>query len=628
MARQSAEPEAVADDLVLLRAWGRYDEVAAEPRCVHEMVAAQVERAPDALAISCAGTTLTYRMLDSWADGLAGLLTQAGVGRGQVVAVLADRSPELIVALLAVLKSGAAYLALESDMPAEHRERLVKDAGASIALTRDETDCTLPGVRTIRISGPDELAGYACLPKTAARPDDLAYISYTSGSTGSPRGVAVPHAAVSRLVREPDWADFTERDTFLQLAPVAFDASTLEIWAPLAVGARLAIHPAGRLDIDQLAATLATEGVTVLWLTAGLFHQVVASRLDSLGALRHLIAGGDVLSGKTVRALLTRYPQLTFTNGYGPTENTTFTTCWTADSAPPADPIPIGRPISGTRVAILDSALRAVPVGVAGELYAGGDGLARCYFGQAEATAERFVADPHAATPGARMYRTGDLARWRPDGTIDFLGRADRQVKIRGYRVELGEIEAAIEGHPGVRSALVTGEPDAMGNTRLVAFATPEDQRADPGELAGRLRSRLARRLPPHLVPARLKIVHQLPLNRNGKVDRSAFEAAVRVSRAIGTTYVAPREPLESFLAEMWAAVLGIDAVGIHDDFFEIGGHSLIAAEVLSRIQQQFGAVLAARAFYLHPTVAELTEAIQSLLAPPLAQREVNYENA
>lgn len=602
-------------DRVLLRAWGRYDDVAAEPRCVHEMVAAQAARTPDATAISCDRTTLTYRMLDAWADGLAGLLTQAGIGRGQVVAVLADRSPELIVALLAVLKSGAAYLALEGDMPAEHRERLVKDARASTALTSDEAARTAAGVRTIRIGDPGELAGYACSPMAATRPDDLAYVSYTSGSTGPPRGVAVPHAAVSRLVRDPDWADFTERDTFLQLAPVAFDASTLEIWAPLTVGARLAIHPAGRVDVDELAVTLAAEGVTVMWLTAGLFHQVVASRLDSLGGLRHLIAGGDVLSGKAVRALLTRYPGLRFTNGYGPTENTTFTTCWTAEATSPADPIPIGRPISGTRVAILDAALRTVPVGVAGELYAGGGGLARCYLGQPATTAERFVADPHAATPGARMYRTGDLARWRPDGTIDFLGRADRQVKVRGYRVEPGEVEAAIEGSPGVRSALVIGEPDPMGSTRLVAFATPEDQHADPGELARQLRSRLVRRLPQHLVPARLTIVHRLPLNRNGKVDRSAFEAARRTPRAISTAYVAPREPMESFLAELWAAMLGIDAVGIHDDFFEIGGHSLIAAEVLSRVQQEFGAVLAARVFYLHPTVAELTAAIQSLLA-------------
>ncbi len=615
MAGESGEPEVPGADRIGLRDWGRYDEVAAEPHCVHELVAAQAERTPDALAISCRHTTLTYRRLDSWAGRLAGLLTQGGVGRGQVVAVLADRSPELIVALLAVLKSGAAYLALESDVPAEHREQLIKDARVSIALTDDEASGTLPGVRTIRIDDPGELAGHAYLPRAAIQPDDLAYVSYTSGSTGPSRGVAVPHAAVSRLVRNPDWADFTEHDTFLQLAPVAFDASTLEIWAPLTIGARLAIHPAGRLDVDELVATLAAEGVTVLWLTAGLFHQVVASRLESLGALRHLIAGGDVLSGKAVRTLLARYPRLRFTNGYGPTENTTFTTCWTSDTASPADPIPIGRPISGTRVAILDAALEMAPVGVTGELYAGGGGLARCYFGQPVATAGRFVADPHAATPGARMYRTGDLARWRPDGTIDFLGRADRQVKIRGYRVEPGEVEAAIEGFPGVSSALVTTEPDAMGNTGLVAFATPADQRADSAQLADQLRSWLAGRLTPHLVPARLTIVHRLPINRNGKVDRTAFEAAARAPRAISTAYVAPREPMESFLAELWAAMLGIDAVGVHDDFFEIGGHSLIAAEVLSRVQREFGADLAARVFYLYPTVAELTEAIQSLLA-------------
>jgi amino acid adenylation domain-containing protein len=615
MADDNGEPGVPKADRVRLRAWGRYDKAAAPPHRVHELVTAQARRTPGATAISSGHGTLTYQSLDSLSDRLAARLRQAGAGPGQVVAVLADRSPELIVALLAVLKSGAAYLALESDVPAEHRERLLADAGVAVALVGDQAARALPGGQEIGIGDLGELAQATRSPSVKIWPDDLAYVSYTSGSTGPPRGVAVPHRAVSRLVRDPDWADFTERDTFLQLAPVAFDASTLEIWAPLTIGARLAIHPAGRVDVDELAATLAAEHVTVLWLTAGLFHQVVASRLDSLGELRHLIAGGDVISGKAVRTLLSRYPQLRFTNGYGPTENTTFTTCWSAKAAAPDDPIPIGGPISGTRVAILDAELRMVPPGVAGELYAAGSGLARGYFGQPGATAERFVADPHASEPGARMYRTGDLARWRPDGTVDFLGRVDRQVKIRGYRVEPGEIEAVIEGSPGVRSALVIGEPDLLGGTRLVAFATPEDQRADPGELAGQVRSRLMRRLPPQLIPARLTIVHRLPLNRNGKVDRSAFEAAGRAPRALGTAYVAPREPMESFLAELWAAMLGIDAVGVHDDFFEIGGHSLIAAEVLSRVQQEFGAVLAARVFYLHPTVAELTEAIQSLLA-------------
>jgi amino acid adenylation domain-containing protein len=629
----SALPMADAADAAGLLRWGRYGEPAepAEPaegpaECVHTMVERQAARAPDAVAVSCGDRTLTYRDLDARADRLAAALAARGAGPGQVVGVLAERSPELVVALLAVLKSGAAYLCLETDAPAERAGRLLGDAGVTTVVTHGDLAWTPPpDLHLIPAGGPHPAPPAAAAGRPGARParpGDLAYVSYTSGSTGVPKGVGVPHAAVARLVRDPDWADFTDGDTFLQLAPVAFDASTLEIWAPLTTGARLAIHPPGRVDIDALARTLRAERVTVLWLTAGLFHQMVAARLDALGGLRHLIAGGDVIAGGAVGDLLARHPHLTFTNGYGPTENTTFTTCWTTRTAP-AGPVPIGRPIRGTRVAILDSALRPVPAGVPGELYAAGAGLARCYLGAPATTAERFVPDPLAARPGARMYRTGDLASWRPDGTIEFLGRADRQIKIHGYRVEPGEVEAALLADPAISAALVIAEPDGAGGTRLAAFATPEDTRVDPAELANELRGRLLRRLPPYLVPARLLVVHQLPLNRNGKIDRSVFESTGRAPRAVGNPYQAPRTTLESFLAELWAAALGIEPVGVEDDFFELGGHSLIAGELLGRVQQEFGVEIPAREFYLRPTVTELAEAVGDLLtaAAPVTSR-------
>jgi amino acid adenylation domain-containing protein len=622
--RLSALPMSDAADHALVRAWGRYDELTAGFGCVHQMVAAQAVRVPDAPAVSCGGSVLTYRTLNSWADRLAGLLRESGVGPGQVVGVLADRSPELIVGLLAVLKSGAAYLALENDIPAERRERLLRDARVSMVLSRGDAPVTPPGVRGMQIGGPQDPFSFGIISPIQVRPDDLAYVSYTSGSTGLPKGVAIPHMAVSRLIREPDWADFREHDTFLLLSPVAFDASTFEIWTPLTIGARLTIYPSRRVDAESLANTLVTEGVTVLWLSAGLFHQMVADRLDSLGHLRQVIAGGDVISGQAVRTLLTRHPHLTFTNGYGPTENTTFTTCWTSRTSAPDHSVPIsvpiGKPIGGTWAAILDRALRVVPAGVPGELYAAGAGVARGYWGQPAATAERFVPDPLAVDPGARMYRTGDLARWRPDGTIEFLGRADRQVKIRGYRVEPGEVEAALEASPGVHAALVIAEPDAAGGQRLAAFVTPENLRADPPGLASKLRTRLRLRLPSYLVPVRLVVVHRLPLNRNGKVDRSMFENAGRTPRAAGNPYVAPREPVESFLAELLAAMFGVEQVGVHDDFFEIGGHSLIAGELLVRVQQEFGIDLPAREFYLRPTTAGLAEAVRVRIFGPVSK--------
>jgi amino acid adenylation domain-containing protein len=586
----------------------------AEPaRCVHHMIEEQAASRPEAPAVCAGNVTLSYRALDAGADHVARRLLDAGAGRGQIVGVIADRSPQLITALLAVLKCGAAYLALENDVPAEHRARLLRDAGVGVVLADGAVTDLAPQMRVLPL---DDAGQELPAARQAVHvcPGDLAYVSYTSGSTGKPKGVAVPHTAVWRLVRDPDWARFSKRDTFLQLAPVAFDASTLEIWAPLTAGARLVIYPPGRVDAAGLADVLAHERVSVLWLTAGLFHQMAATQLASLGRLRHLIAGGDVVSAKMVRALLARHPHLTFTNGYGPTENTTFTTCWTSRTPPAEDTVPIGRPIRGTRVAILDGALRPVPAGAVGELYAGGTGLARCYLGQPTATAERFVPDPLSSSPGARMYRTGDLARWRPDGAIDFLGRADRQVKVRGYRVELTGVERLLEQSAEVSSALVVVEHDDTGVSRLAGLVTPSDPRADPGRLAGTLRRWLLSRVPPYLVPARLVVVHQLPLTRNGKVDRSAFGGASRAPRPVDSQYVAPRDPLESFLAELWAESLMVEPVGIHDDFFELGGHSLIAGELLSRLHQEFGIELPARAFYLQPTVAELAEALNGRL--------------
>ena len=592
-------------------------------RPVHLLVQDQVRRTPDAPAVSCDGVTLTYRQLDRRADRLAARLAGAGAGPEQVVGVLAERSPELVVALLAVLKTGAAYAAFEPDLPAPRLRQQLADSGASIVLAQPGLQDQLPdGAVVLPLAEPtgadaadpaDDSDG-PTRTGVEVHPDALAYVSFTSGSTGVPKGACVPHRAVSRLVQQPDWAHFGPGDVFLQLAPVAFDASTLEIWGALTTGASLAVHPAGPVSTSRLAGTLVDARVTVAWLTAGLFDRMVRGHLDSFAGLRHVLAGGDVVPANRVRELLNAHPGLVFSNGYGPTENTTFTTVSTSAQPPDGASVPVGRPVSGTRVRVLDPLLRPVPVGVPGELYAGGEGLARCYAGRPADTAARFVPDPFAPLPGSRLYRTGDLVRWLPDGTLDFLGRADRQIKVQGYRVEPGEIEAALTRHPDVRQAVVVAQADGNQGKRLLAYITasnPEDD--DPTDLGRRLRAELRSELPAYMVPSAVLVLAELPLNRNGKVDRGALPAANRLPRSLRSEYLPPRNALEAAVAQEWGDLLGVEPIGVEDDFFELGGHSLIAAELLTRLQRRFSVNVPARTLYLRPTVAELAESLPEL---------------
>lgn len=589
-------------DRALVATFEGGDPPPAQAHLIHELVREQARLSPDAPALTAAGETLSYRQFVDRADRLAQRLVHAGVRGDQAVGVLGERSPELIIALLAVLEAGGAYLALTPEWPDARLAGLLRDAAVQVVVTSSELACRVPdGITVVSFDG--EPDGGADLP-VGLTPDNLAYVSYTSGSTGEPKGVCVPHAAVSRLVHTPDWADFDPKDVFLQAAPASFDASTLEIWAPLCNGGRLALLPAGRLDPQQLGEVVQAEGVTVLWLTAGLFQQMVDHHIDRLAGVRHLVAGGDVVSPATVRRLLDAHPHLIFTNGYGPTENTTFTTCATFRDTIPDGPVPIGRPIRGTRVRVLDAAGKPVPPGIVGELHAAGAGLARGYLGRPGATAELFT----PAEAGQRSYRTGDLARWRTDGSLDFLGRADDQVKINGYRVEPNELVTAITAYPEVRAAAVITESGPGTGVRLAAYVVPSDSAADTDLLVQNLRGWLREKLPDYLVPARVMALTELPLTRNGKVDRAALPVEHKSERIAPTDYAAPRGPLERFLCELWAEALKVDLVGIDDDFFELGGHSLIAADLLGRLQQDFGVELPARKFYLSPTIGELSE--------------------
>jgi amino acid adenylation domain-containing protein len=432
---------------------------------------------------------------------------------------------------------------------------------------------------------------------------DLAYVMYTSGSTGRPKGVCVPHRAVVRLVKSVRYARLGPEEVFLQFAPISFDASTFEIWGALLNGARLVVAPPGTLSLAELGQTIRRHGITTLWLTAGLFHEMVDHELPALAGVRQLLAGGDVLSVLHVQRVLDTL-SCTLINGYGPTEATTFAVTHAMTPGTRVDDrVPIGRPITNTEVYVLEANGQPAPVGVVGELHIGGPGLARGYLNQAALTAERFVSHPFDATPGARLYRTGDLAQYRADGCIEFVGRTDDQVKIRGHRVEVGEIETLLRGHPAVHDCVTTAFPDASGTRRLVAYVVPRPGPPPPVE---ELRRFLGRTLPAYMVPAAIVLLDALPLTANGKPDRHALSPPPAARPALGARYIAPRGETEDAIASVWREVLQVDRVGVHDSFFDLGGHSLALLRVHGRLSAALGRAVSLMDLFRYPTVSTL----------------------
>ena len=577
----------------------------------------RVRASPDAPALVFGHRRLTYGELDARANRLSRVLRRHGVGPETRVGLCAERGPDLVVSILAILKAGGAYVPLDPAYPRERLAHMLADSGAALVLAEPHLADALPADAAPVVTLDAALAeaqGESDEPVDGwGAPNAVAYVVYTSGSTGVPKGVMVPHRAVVRLVKETDYCDFGPEEVFALLAPVAFDASTLELWGPLLNGAALAVFPPHAPSLDELGRFVRQHGVTTLWLSAGLFHQAAEADVSLFSPLRRLLAGGDVVSPGHVRRVLEANPGLVFVNGYGPTENTTFTCCHVVSSADDlGDPLPVGRPIANTRVYVVDEALRPLPIGLPGELYAGGDGVARGYQGRPALTAAAFVPDPFSATPGARLYRTGDRARWRADGTIEFLGRVDAQVKIRGFRVEPGEVEAALRAHPAVREAAVVPGDDATGGRRLVAYVAGDTD-------ADALRAHLRATLPEHMVPGAFVVMDALPLTPNGKVDRRALPAPESAS---AESYTAPATEAEGVLAGVWAGVLGVERVGRGDDFFALGGHSLLAVRLVSRVREVFGVELPVRTLFEAPTVAELAARIETLRradAPPLS---------
>ncbi|HEY0174085.1 MAG TPA: amino acid adenylation domain-containing protein [Pyrinomonadaceae bacterium] len=586
--------------------------------CVQQLFEEQAERTPDAVALVFGEDRLTYAELNARANQIARRLRTLGVGPEVIVGLCLERSMEMVVSLLGVLKAGGAYLPLDPEYPLERLSFMMEDAAVSVLLTQERLKAGLPAHSGHTLFLDAEWgtvdAESAVNLWASCSPDNLAYVMYTSGSTGRPKGVSVTHRAVVRLVRSTDYAGFGPSETFLQLAPASFDASTFEVWGALLNGARLALMPPGAPSLEGLAAAIARHGVTTLWLTAGLFHQMVDSQPEALRGLRQLLAGGDVLSPSHVARLLGGRPGCVLINGYGPTENTTFTCTHRMGAGwqPEGASVPIGRPIGNTRAYVLDSRMAPAPAGVAGELYAAGDGLARGYLGRAGLTAERFVPDPFSAEGGGRLYRTGDRARWLGGGELEFLGRLDGQVKVRGFRIEPGEIEAALGAHQLVREAAVVLREDAPGDKRVVAYVACDDTAA-----ASRTdwRGFLRQQLPEYMIPSAFVCLAQLPLTPNGKLDRRALPAPEFKRDDAAHARLAPRTPVEAALLDVWRDLLHVARPGLDDNFFDLGGHSLLATQVLSRVRGLFGVEIPLRALFEGPTPAGLAAHVESRLA-------------
>jgi amino acid adenylation domain-containing protein len=594
-------------------------------RTIHELFEEQVARTPYAVALVFGDRQWTYAELNRRANQVAHRLRRIGVRPDERVGLFAERSLELLAGLLGILKVGAAYVPLDPNYPSQRLAVMLADAGLRVLLTQQHLRdvLALKDREAIEVLYLDD-AGLWNEPDTANLPtlgtaESLAYVMYTSGSTGQPKGIEIPHRGVLRLVRNTNYLQPTPDDVFLQLAPIAFDASTFEIWAALLNGARLVIMPPHELSLAELGQSLRRHRVTVLWLTAGLFHLMVDERLEDLKGLRALLAGGDVLSLAHVRKVHQELGDGRLINGYGPTENTTFTTTHTVNAEiRDLQSVPIGRPISHTRVYILDRHLQPTPIGVPGELYIGGDGLARGYLNRPELSAEKFILNPLPGITDERLYRTGDRVRWRPDGTVEFLGRLDHQVKIRGFRIELGEIEAVLLQHAAVREAAVLACADSLGDKQLVAYVAP---RAGMTIEVENLRAFLKERLPEYMVPSAFVTMDALPLTPSGKVSRTALAApnAELLSATPLANYAAPRNPGEELLAGLFAQVLGRDRIGIHDDFFASGGHSLRAAQLAVRIRDAFAVDLPLRALFEHPTVAALAQVVAAGRTAPIS---------
>jgi len=601
----SQAPLLPQSDRVLIEMWNRTVRDFAQNECIHDIISARAACEPDAIAVADASVSLTYAELDQRSNQLAHYLRSAGAGPEVIVGICLDRSAQMIVGLLGILKAGSAYLPLDPGYPEERLALMLDEARVPLLLSAGALSNLLPsaGARLVDLEGDARVIDSQPVlpPLSAAKPDNLAYVIYTSGSTGKPKGVLIQHLGLSNLVRAqaPDLA-FRPGDRVLQFASLNFDASIWEIATTLAAGATLHLAPAERVMAGaELAEVLRERRITVAMLTPSALQSLGDPAGLNLPDLRMAILGGEPCPPELIRAWTARCRVV---NAYGPTETSIAAAYGDLTGE---DSIHLGRPVANTRLYVLNNQLQQVPVGAAGELFIAGAGVGRGYLGRPGLTAERFIADPFSHG-GGRLYRSGDLVRYRPDGALEFLGRVDRQVKIRGFRIELGEVEAALAGYPGIAQAVVVPRGEDMRRT-LVAYlvyspaVTPD---------INAMRAHLRLKLPDNMRPSAFVVLRELPLSPNGKIDRDALPAPETLELA--GNYVAPRTPFEGQLAAIWSDMLGAGRVGVYDDFFVLGGHSLVATRVTAAIRDTFHVDLPIRALFDSPTVADLAERIEN----------------
>ncbi len=571
-------------------------------RCVHELFEQQVARTPDATAVVFGEQSLTYRQLDARANQVAHRLCATGIGVDNLVAIHAERSIELMVAVYGVLKTGAAYLPLDPSLPPGRLEYILANSNADAILVQGAAFPGTPPVPVFSVDDPQAWADWPTTkPGSVALPDARAYVIYTSGSTGRPKGVVNTHRG---LVNQLDWLQRDHRldasDTVVQKTPFGFDVSVMELFWPLTVGARLVLAaPEGHRDPQYLRDLINREQVTTVHFVPSMLGAFLADEgLPACRTVRRVLCSGEELPRTVVDRFFTQF-DCQLHNLYGPTEAAIH--CSGRSCAPgETGPVPIGRPTQNSPWYVLDEDLAPVPIGVPGQLHIAGVQLAQCYLGRPDLTAEQFVPDPFGP-PGGRLYQTGDLARLGPDGTVTYLGRLDFQVKIRGYRIELGEIERTLAQVPGVRDAVVVAAPDTTGGRLLIAYVA-----GDRARVEDEARTWLSTALPEYMLPVAYVFLDSLPLNANGKVDRRALPEP----QLSGAEFVAPSTAVEIEIAEIWQDVLRVDGVGVHDNFFALGGHSLLASQVVARIRKNLADV-PLRDFLTRPTVAGLAALVE-----------------
>jgi amino acid adenylation domain-containing protein len=609
----------------LLLEWNQTDEQYPRDRCIHELFEEQVRRAPDDVVVVYRDEEFTYRELNRRANLLAHRLHGLGVKADTPVGLFLDRSVETIVGLLGILKAGGAYLILDPQSPPERLSFIVNDANLKVVLTEQRLldRWTAPSVTFLCLD--DSLASHAGEQDGPLESEvactNLAYVVYTSGSTGYPKGIEVTHRSVVRLIFATASLGQSRNEVFLQLAPLTFDASTYEIWAPLLRGGRCILFPENTLTASGLGEVIRKNAITTLWLTASLFHTLIDEAPEVLSTIRTLLIGGEPVSVSHVRRALMLLPATKMINGYGPTEGTTFTCLYRIPSQldPGVSSIPIGRPIANTRVYVLDPHLNPCPVGVPGELCIAGDGLARGYLNRPELTAKQFLPDPFSHDPDARIYKTGDLARYQADGNVEFLGRQDQQVKVRGFRIELAEIEAVLLEHPVIQAAVVVAQ-EYHGSKRLVAHFVPK-----PGSSYTKpeLLAFLRRRLPEYMLPAQLVCADRFPTLANGKIDRNSLNSIADDNEPEIRFHKVPKDVTEARLLEIWESVLPNRPIDLQRSFFELGGHSLLALSLVHRIETAFGRKMGLATFVNASSIQE----IAAVLRDPGYSEQLEYSS-